>query len=279
MNLRFSLVLATVGRTWELEEFFRSLELQAYSQYELILVDQNEPDFLKEIVTVWSQRLNIVYLHSERGLSKARNLGLSHASGSVLAFPDDDCWYSTGLLNGVDRFFAERTEYDVLSVGVTDTHGVLSGNRWIQSQCDIKPLNIFRTSVTYAMFLRRNHLTATVQFDEKIGPGTNTQFGCGEDTDYLLSVLKEGIRGYFTRSLLVHHPRRDMLSSSIPTSRALDYGAGMGYVCRKHSLCHLALFFAIYDLFRATIALCMLRLRSARLCFVHGNGVLKGVWS
>ena len=39
----------------------------------------------------------------------------------------------------------------------------------------------------------------------------------GDDTDYVLAVMETGSRGFFTRSLLVHHPRRDMLTVPYPT--------------------------------------------------------------
>jgi len=273
---RFSLIMTTFGRTREIENFFRSLEAQAYPQYELLLVDQNEPGYLKEILDVWSERINIVYLRSERGASRGRNVGLANATGSVIAFPDDDSWYSEGLLTAIDRFFAEHAEFDFVSVGVTDENGVSSGNRWFQNQCTITPLNIFRTSVTYAYFQRRTALTNNVRFDESLGPSSGTGFDCGDDTDYVLAVMETGSRGYFTRSLLVHHPRRDMLSRTVSDERAFSYGAGMGCVCRRRALHGVWFLLVCYGAIRCLIVFVRGKLVAARQCWKHLAGLVWG---
>jgi glycosyltransferase involved in cell wall biosynthesis len=273
---RFSLIMATFGRTREIENFFRSLEAQVYPQYELLLVDQNEPGFLKEILDVWSERLNIIYLRSEQGASKGRNVGLAHATGSVIAFPDDDSWYSEGLLTAIDRFFAEHGEFDFVSVGVTDENSVSSGNRWFQNQCTIAPLNIFRTSVTYAYFQRRTALTMKVRFDESLGPSSGTGFDCGDDTDYVLAVMETGSRGFFTRSLLVHHPRRDMLSGTVSDERALRYGAAMGCVCKRRSIHGVWFLLVCYDALRCFIVFARGKLAAARQCWMHLAGLVWG---
>jgi len=275
--MRFSLVLATFGRTRELECFFSSLQLQSCQDYELILVDQNEPDVLAEILERWERRLNLVRVRSERGVSKARNAGLARAKGDIIAFPDDDCVYSTELLRRVESFFAEHPVHRVLAVGVTDESGMPSGNRWFQDECEINHTNIFRTSATYSLFIRVDSALAKIHFDEDIGPNSGTGFGCGEDTDYALSILEAGHRAYFTRSLVVHHPRRDMMSGNASKERATKYGIGMGHVLRKHSLWLLALALVGYDWTRALFSVLSRRGTSAMLCSLHSMGILRGL--
>jgi cellulose synthase/poly-beta-1,6-N-acetylglucosamine synthase-like glycosyltransferase len=48
--LTFSLIVATLGRTRELENLFKSLASQAYPNLECIIVDQNPDRRVKEIV-------------------------------------------------------------------------------------------------------------------------------------------------------------------------------------------------------------------------------------
>src|SRR5271156_3083099 len=88
-----SLVMCTYGRTDCIIRLVCSLETQTSSDFELIIVDQNPPGALDAIIARASQKLQVRYVRSEPGLSRARNVGIKHHRGAIVAFPDDDCWY------------------------------------------------------------------------------------------------------------------------------------------------------------------------------------------
>lgn len=271
-----SLIIATYGRMDTLDRLLASIARQQWPDLECILVDQNEDDRLCPVLARWQADLPLRVLRLPPHLSRARNAGLDQARGEIIAFPDDDCWYSAGVFLQASNFFREHPEFGILSVRVTDEHQVPSGNRWVQEQCELAPINIFRTSVTFGSFFRRRALGATVRFDERIGPNAGTAYGCGEDTDFVLQAMGQGARGFFDASLTVHHPRRDMLSGSIDKERAVSYGMGMGHVLAKHGMAALGCSFLAYDALRA--ATCLLRLKgeAARLCLAHARGVWHG---
>jgi len=272
----FSLVIATRERVEPLRRLLASLAEQKGVSLECILVDQNDDERLAPVLEEWSGRLNLRVLRATPHVSMARNLGVEAATGRFLAFPDDDCWYSAGLLAGVLEFFVTHGQYDILSVGVTDEAGVRSGNRWIQRRCEIRPVNVFRTSVTYGFFLRRTGILRELRFDMAIGFGPNTNNGGGEDTDFILSAMDRGVRGYFDSTMLVHHPRKDMLSGNVRRDRAISYGSAMGNIMRKHRLTSLWISFLAYDTARALLCALSGRLPAARLCLAHGKGVHRG---
>ncbi len=93
---RFSLIVATIARTDELRRLLVSLTQQEFSDYEVILVDQNEDDRIQNVIVEFTDRLTLIRISSPKGASRARNSGLPKASGEIIAFPDDDCWYSPG---------------------------------------------------------------------------------------------------------------------------------------------------------------------------------------
>jgi glycosyltransferase involved in cell wall biosynthesis len=272
---RFSLIVPTIARTDELRRLLESLTQQEFVDYEVILVDQNDDARLQDILDEFVERVPLLRISSPSGVSRARNNGLLRASGEIVAFPDDDCWYSPGLLKKIDRWFRDHPKYAIFAVGAVDEEGVPSGNRWLQDSCDLHPINVFRTTFCSALFLRRDALR-TASFDEGIGPGSSTIFACGDETDLILSILDSGFRGRFDRTWHIGHPRRDMLSHGVSEGRAVSYGCGMGRVLRKHSLFLLWVGLLTYDVLRGIVVVSRGRLSAASLCFAHARGLVRG---
>jgi glycosyltransferase involved in cell wall biosynthesis len=272
---RFSLIVATHARTSELRVLLTSLIQQEYSDYEVILVDQNDGDLLQEVFDEFVGQIPLIRITSPKGASRARNAGLSMASGEIIAFPDDDCSYPPGLLKNIDQWFSKFHRYSILAVGAVDEFGVSSGNRWIQNTCDLHPINVFRTTFCSSLFLRRESLR-NAAFDEGIGPGSPAGLGCGDETDLILNILNSGFRGRFDRTWHIVHPRRDMLSQGVSRSRAVTYGCGMGHVLRKHSLVSLWIGLITYDFLRGFVVVSCGRLSAASLCFAHARGLARG---
>jgi glycosyltransferase involved in cell wall biosynthesis len=266
---RFSLIVATLGRTEELACLLLSIHNQDIKDFEVILIDQNQDDRVSSVVRTLPFKLNIHHIRrSEKNPSTARNAGIELAAGAIIAFPDDDCWYPAGLLREIDAWFRSHPEYAVLAVGARDNAGVASGNRWIQSACDIRPYNALRTTFCSSLFMSAARLNPTVRFDQRLFPS--------EETDFILRQLATGLRGRFDRRLYVHHPRRDMLSGTVSSARARHYGAAMGCLVRRHSLYVLWAALLTYDLARAALTSVRGRFRDAGFCFAHAKGLFMG---
>jgi glycosyltransferase involved in cell wall biosynthesis len=270
-----SLIVSTLGeRKRDLQALLLSLLPQAAYIHEVIVVDQHQdPECLTALLAGFQDSLPIRHARSQRGLSRARNVGLSLASGSLIAFPDDDCLYTDGLLQWVVQWFEANPKYAILAVGSDDASGVRSGNRWPQDACDLQPINAFRTTFSPSLFLRSG-VAKSQQFDVRLGLGSGTQYLSGEETDYVLRIMRLGARGRFDRTRHIIHPRRDLLSCGSSAPRAEAYGYGMGRLLRLHTLRALWLFFLAYDLFRAACALGRRQMDGSGHCLAH----VKGLW-
>jgi glycosyltransferase involved in cell wall biosynthesis len=273
----FTLIIPTFGEAATFPRLLSSLALQEVATLECIVVDQNTDDRMKRMLDPWRARLNILHLHSEPGASRARNLGLLHATGDIIAFPDDDCWYSAGLLPSVGAWFQSHPHFDILTVGAQDQDGMHSGNRWFQPSCEIHPINVFRTTFCSSIFVRRSVACGATHFDVALGPGAKTNCCSGDETDFILNLQRAGARGYFDRRWHIGHPRRDMLSGTVDSPRAESYGRGMGFVLSKHSLYALGGAFIVYDLLRSLLAAIQGDLRGMTLCFQHARGIASGL--
>lgn len=235
--MKFSLILATIGRSEEPQRFLAALLAQTHPDYELILIDQNTDDRVERSLSPFLDQFPIVYIRTHaHGLSRARNLGLSYASGDIIGFPDDDCWYPPQLLAQVNAFFEAHPNYQGLTVKPVDALGRKLVNQASDRSCKIRKQTVFGCgkSISYCIFLRTVVTKEVGSFDETLGVGAGTSWGAGEEADYLLRAIDANYELYHYPDLSVHHPRKSLASSPERLQRALSYSQGSGRVMRKH---------------------------------------------
>lgn len=223
----FSLIVATLNRTKELESLFKSLVKQDYFQFEVIVIDQNTHNLVNDICLSYISKINIKYFKVEfKGLSKARNFGLKFVSGSIIAFPDDDCIYATDVLSRVAYFFT-KNNVDILTGNTFDS---ITGKKYLKTfnrDTTIKYCNVFKSGISYTIFIRYKNIS-DIYFDENLGVGA--KFGSAEETDLIIKLLKLKYNGFYTPSILVYHP----FSRNSDLVRNYNYALGFGALHRKH---------------------------------------------
>jgi glycosyltransferase involved in cell wall biosynthesis len=234
-TMKFSLILATLGRTTDLARFLRHLERQTYRNFELIIVDQNSDAILDPIIGEYQERSPLLHLRSERGLSRARNVGLDHFSGDVVAFPDDDCWYAPDTLERIARAFFENSNCDGFTGrGVDDSRPpdyMLFSRQsgWVDKR------NVWRRGISYSIFLQAKVIRSVGPFDESLGVGSQNGKLSGEETDYLIRAIESGFRIYYCAGLCIFHPYPATTYDLDVTKKSFGYSVGFGRVLRKHN--------------------------------------------
>jgi glycosyltransferase involved in cell wall biosynthesis len=231
-NVLVSLVVPTVGRVSDLDRLLASLAAQTCKHFELIIVDQNEDERIRTLLLKWKHSLRYVYARSARGASKARNVGLALAQGEIIGFPDDDCWFPVDLIAQVTDWFNPSPDYDFLCCSARDETFKDVALRWPRQSQPIHRTSVLTACICFAFFIRRTALLQVGGFDEAMGPGADTPFQCGEETDLALRLLNNSHPGWFEKQLYVHHPEKDARTAS--SSRGFYYGMGLGYLLRKH---------------------------------------------
>lgn len=269
--MKFSLVLCTLDRTDAVERFVSSLVKQSYQAWNLTVVDQNSDERLAPILDQYGLPDKIQRVRSAKGLSRARNVGLKFASGDVIGFPDDDCWYGPGLLERVRQWLEAHPPTDGLSVTVRDGSGRLTGCHWDKKGGSINRANVWCRALSTAIFLRRKVIEAVGEFDIELGVGSGTRWGSGEETDYLLRAFQYGFRLEYNPSLCVFHERRVLDGNA--AARGRSYGLGFGHVQRKHQYpFRIVAYYWLRSAVGALIAIAKLEPAEARLRW----GNLKG---
>ncbi len=270
--MKFSLILATVNRDKEVKEFLTSLSQQIYTNFEVIIVDQNSDNRILEILPNF-KNFDIKYIKSEKGLSKARNRGLKEACGDIVCFPDDDCLYPKELLENINAFFKEHN-YDILMGKTIDkeTGKVVAGKNITKAQI-LKPSFILGSSTT--LFIKRDE---NIIFDEHFGIGA--VFNAEEENDLLFRLLKKGYSGYYAPNInYVYHPPSDLDYTN--TVRAKQRAIGLGAFIAKHiSTREGVTYFIKYNLLRPLVATILYALRlnfiESKYYFNRWNGIWIG---
>jgi glycosyltransferase involved in cell wall biosynthesis len=169
------------------------------------------------------------------GLSRGRNEWMQELDSDIVAFPDDDCRYTPGLLAGIRDRFAASADVGLISVRQVTPSGEQSMLRWKASPVRIRPHNVPRTVNSSTLFFRRSVVESVGRFDEHLGVGSGTGCGAGEENDYVLRSLRTGIVGSYDPTLLVIQP--DWRVTADPEevlAKAYRYNQGFGCTLRKN---------------------------------------------
>jgi glycosyltransferase involved in cell wall biosynthesis len=234
-----SLILATLGRTDDVGETIRSLVAQTDRCFELIVVDQNPDDRLVPYVCEGlKEGLDIVHLRLDRpSLSGARNLGLARASGDIVAFPDDDCWYEPDTIRAALSAFSAAPTIDGLIGHWVEQAAAGNGAPPFET-LSMDAWRRFRggSASSITLFLKRNLFSRLGGFDERFGVGC--WYGAGEETDFILRALTAHAKIVSSPDVRVHHR-----FSKQPTGRLFDNcrkarqrARGTGGLYAKHRL-------------------------------------------
>jgi len=222
-NLKFSLVMTTLGRDKDIINFIESLLKQTYTNYELIIIDQNNDDRVVNIFNQYKDKNKIFYYHCDKkGISVGRNMGLKHVTGDIIAFPDDDCEYDSDTLNKIASFFNSNPNYSFYSCNSKDKINGNSIFRGLKKDCDIKLFNFLNTGISFTIFIKKEAL-ADFSMDEKLGIGAI--FGSGEESDLLLFLLKNKLKGKYFANNYIFHPSRKEISPNFNFNYSLGHGA------------------------------------------------------
>lgn len=274
--VKFSLVLATIAREREVEDFLESLLRQTYRNFELIVVDQNSDDRVKRLVDNYSTQFSIQWLPCTPGLSIARNRGLQFLSGDIVAFPDDDCWYPPELLENVAQCFG-NSEMDIITGQSRDENNRHSQRIWPSRPHIANKVSIWKLAISYTVFMRIECVKQIGEFDESLGVGAVTAWQSGEETDYLIRALAHGYTIRYLPELKVFHPQKTEVFNAATIARAKAYGGGLGRVLKKHAYPG---WFVVYMLLRPVggVLFSLLTLRTKKALYHLGvlQGRLKG---
>ena len=167
-----------------LEECLLSILSQTYRNYEVILVDDGSTDNSIEIAKSFGSQINLVR-QQNKGVNSARNLGIKHSHGELIALCDsDDFWDSNKLELQVSIFkhfqevglvYCDHIEIDEFGLALARNSAMYRGN--IAGTFIEKPTYALIAGGGSTAIFRRSIIDVNTSFDSNLR-------GNGEDWDF-----------------------------------------------------------------------------------------------
>lgn len=231
--MKISVIIPTLGRVDEVVSAVLSVDRQAYKKVEMIIIDQNSHSELCEKINCLDCETDIHHFKVPfRGASKARNFGVSKASGELVFFMDDDAeLFKETLICALRTLNKENS--DVVFGRCVDRAGdksVLDFREYPGALTINNHENMFVEST----MLAKTDVMLNYPFDETLGVGNF--HGAEEAYDVVIRMLKRGVSLFYDPSISVFHPQIDLTYQDKGIRRVFTYRCGFARICQKHSL-------------------------------------------
>lgn len=101
-EIKVSIIMPTYNRALVIGQAIESVQKQSYTNWELIIIDDNSDDNTEEVVSKYcteDSRVIFIKNNKKKGVCGARNTGLEHSKGEYIAYLDtDNDWKDDYLL-------------------------------------------------------------------------------------------------------------------------------------------------------------------------------------
>lgn len=232
MPLDFSIIVPTYNRPRELACCLESLAALDFpkDRFEVIVIDDGGSLPIDPIVSRWADSLLITILHETNGgPAMARNSGARVASGTYLAFTDDDCVPAPGWLS---TFLEVLRDEPGAMVGGKTINALVNNPYATASQLIVDLVyDHYNAQPSQARFFATNNMAvSTTQF--RTLSGFDTNFRTSEDRDLCDRWAGAGYPMVFASEAVVYHSHD--LSFSTFWMQHVGYGRG----ARRFYLAH-----------------------------------------
>lgn len=209
MDYKYSIIVPVFNRPDEVDELLDSLTRQAYSQFEVIIVEDGSAIPCKDVCDKYNEVLDIQYFLKENsGPGQSRNYGAERAKGDYLIILDSDVVLPDGYLMAVDK---ELEENPCEAFGGADaSHPSFTP---VQKAISYSMTSFFTTGGIRGgkakldkFYPRSYNMGIKREVYEQLGGFSKMRFG--EDIDFSYRIVEAGNRCRLFPTAWVWHKRR-----------------------------------------------------------------------
>lgn len=206
---RISVVICTFNRADHLARCLEYLERNYSNNFEVIIVNGPSTDNTSQVLEKWKDKIKLVK-NPVRNLSVSRNLGISAASGDLVAFIDDDAIPFLDWFERIQNYFNSTHNFVAGAGGPTYYAGTLAfqaedifvdhfGSGIVNPSEDVKKDPEYNRSLlgTNSVF-RRDYLVSVGGFDEEYDYFL-------DETDVCFRLIKNGFLINHCRDAFLRH--------------------------------------------------------------------------
>lgn len=221
----FSIIVPVYNAEKTLDRCIKSILMQSYTDFELILVNDGSEDNSALICEKYANIDSRIVLHHKHngGVSSARNLGLSIARGIWVTFCDSDDWV---LENWLNNFICNITGVDLICQGMNCDYsnwrheGQIRHVLGVDYQGDIRGLlyELHKGKIVGYTVIKcfRNNLL------QERGMRFNENYNCYEDEEFVLRYLTYCNSAYATSNAGYIYMCPDFERKYVQKSNLLD---------------------------------------------------------
>lgn len=214
--MKYSIIIPVYNRENEVEELLDSLSKQAYSDFEILIIEDGSEQTCESVVEAYSSKINVKYFYKENtGQGFSRNYGAKKATGRWLIFFDSDCVIPEDYLQNLDELISEHTDIkaycgpDGASKDFSHLQRAISYS--MTSFLTTGGIRGRKLKVDQETHLRSYNLVVEKATFESLGGFKKTNMG--EDMELSYRFNNAGYKALISEELLVFHKRRNTLSS------------------------------------------------------------------
>lgn len=206
MEPRISLLVPTLGqRKIELTRLLDSLVEQDYKNLEVVVISQDNHHTVDTLCDLYRCFFSIEHIKlNNKGLSLARNNGLSHATGEIIILSDDDCWYPKGSIKFIVKMFESHPTVDILLTQIYDPISDCSYKKYETTPMQLNKRTALLSKSSIEISYRNTQ--NSILFDEYFGLGA--RYVAGEENDFLVRCLKAKKRIFYFPQVTVFHEKK-----------------------------------------------------------------------
>lgn len=209
----YSVIIPVFNRPDEVDELLKSLTIQTYSNFEVIIVEDGSTEKCDQVVRAYQNQLSIQYFFKENsGQGFSRNYGFGKAKGDYFVVFDSDCLVPQDYFEKVNQFL-DHTPLDAFG-GPDKAHPSFSPLQ--------KAISYSMTSPFTTGGIRGNKKHAGTFHPRSFNMGISKEvFGktkgykitrMGEDIEFSIRVIEAGFKTGLIPEAFVYHKRRTSFS-------------------------------------------------------------------
>lgn len=209
-NIFYSIIVPIYNAENYLKGCLDSIKQQTYLNYEVILINDGSTDNTGEICEEFvSQNHEFKVIHTtNKGVSNARNLGLSLAKGEYVLFIDSDDYLTLNALYEVNKILKKQT-YDILIFKLATKKGdIINSQKYQLSKLNFCSRDEIKTIIPE--IVKKEIINSPIKvynrhFLSKFNLSFSSQIDLGEDLLFNAYAFSSANKIYFLDKVLYYY--------------------------------------------------------------------------